>query len=140
MTNRQLGFIVRNQDPLTLAPGVSVQHACQRMWLRRVGAVLVTDDKGLLVGIFTGRDAVRALAEDRDPATTPLAAVMTSKPETIGPEATAIEALHMMSDGGYRHLPIITGDKIVGIVSRGDFKGLELDRLEEETGLWERIC
>lgn len=140
MTNRQLGFIVRDQDPLTLAASASVQHACQRMWLRRVGAVLVTDEKGLLIGIFTGRDAVRTLAEDRDPAATPLTAVMTPKPDTIGPEATAIEALHMMSDGGYRHLPIVSGDKIIGIVSRGDFKGLELDRLEEETGLWERIC
>lgn len=140
MTNRNIGFIIRHQDPLILSAHTSVQHACQHMWLRRVGAVLVTDDKGTLVGIFTGRDAVRTLGEDQDPAATPLAKVMTPKPETIGPEAAAIDALRMMSDGGYRHLPILANGKILGIVSRGDFKGLELDRLEDETGLWERIC
>jgi hypothetical protein len=44
-----------------------------------------------------------------------------------------------MSDGGYRHLPIVVAQKIIGVVSRGDFLGLELDRLEDETHLWERI-
>ncbi|QEL64596.1 hypothetical protein OTERR_11200 [Oryzomicrobium terrae] len=139
MTNRCLAYIVKDQEPLTLAPGESVQHACKRMWERRVGAVLVVKS-GKLVGIFTGRDAVRALAEGRDPAETILAAVMTAEPDTIAPERTAIDALRMMSDGGYRHLPIVADGKVLGIVSRGDFKGLELDRLEDETCLWERIC
>ncbi|PKO83399.1 MAG: signal transduction protein [Betaproteobacteria bacterium HGW-Betaproteobacteria-11] len=139
MTNRNLGFIIKDQNPLILSAHISVQHACQHMWSRRVGAVLITDDKGLLTGIFTGRDAVRTLGEDREPRSTPLAAVMTAKPDTIDPEATAIDALRMMSDGGYRHLPIVVEGKILGIVSRGDFRGLELDRLEEETGLWEKL-
>ena len=140
MTNRKLAFIVKDQDPLTLPAGESVQHACRRMCERRVGAVLVTNDKGRLVGIFTGRDAVRSLSEGRNPAGTKLAAVMTPDPATIAPERTAIDALRAMSDGGYRHLPIVAEGKILGIVSRGDFKGLELDRLEDETNLWERIC
>lgn len=139
MTNRCLAFICKDQDPLTLGPDATIQLACQRMWERRVGAVLVTQG-GTLVGIFTGRDAVRTLAEGKAPAETALADVMTAKPDTIAPDATAIDALHRMSDGGYRHLPIVDGDKVVGIVSRGDFKGLELDRLEDETALWERIC
>lgn len=139
MTNRCLAFIIKNQDPLTLPPDASVQHACQCMWERRVGAVLVTDGDRL-VGIFTGRDAVRALAEGQPPAATPLSAVMTAKPDTIAPESTAIEALRRMADCGYRHLPIVAAGKVIGIVSRGDFKGLELDRLEDETCLWERIA
>ncbi|APR05373.1 CBS domain-containing protein [Thauera chlorobenzoica] len=56
------------------------------------------------------------------------------------PKRTAIEALHMMCDGGYRHLPVVVESKVVGIVSRSDFKGLELDRFEDEQSLWERIC
>jgi hypothetical protein len=44
-----------------------------------------------------------------------------------------------MEDGRYRHVPIIDDGKVVGIVSRFDFNGIELDRLDEETGLWERI-
>ena len=139
MTNRQLAYIVKNQDPLTLPSRESVQHACQRMCERRVGAVLVTDDKGSLVGIFTGRDAVRTLGNGKNLARTRLAAVMTPNPDTIAPERTAIDALRAMSDGGYRHLPIVADGKILGIVSRGDFQGLELDRLENETHLSERI-
>ena len=45
-----------------------------------------------------------------------------------------------MHDCGYRHMPIVDGLRVVGIVSRGDFQGLELDLLEGETNLWERIC
>jgi CBS domain-containing protein len=64
---------------------------------------------------------------------------MTPQPDAIPPGRTAIEALRLMSDGGYRHLPVVDDGKVVGVVSRGDFKGLELDRLDEETGIWERI-
>jgi CBS domain-containing protein len=139
MTNRKLALIVKDQDPLTMAASETVRLACQCMWERRVGAVLVTDENQRLVGIFTGRDAVRALAEGKNPAETTLAAAMTGNPETIGPQRTAIDALNAMSDGGYRHLPIVADGKILGVVSRGDFKGLELDNLETETYLWERI-
>jgi CBS domain-containing protein len=139
MTNRGIGFIVKDQKPVTLAADQTVQQACQRMWKRRVGAVLVTDPKGMLCGIFTGRDAVRALGEAKDPAVTPLSAVMTRDPTTITPERTAIEALRLMSDCGCRHLPVVLHNNIVGIVSRGDFKGMELDQLEGETALWERL-
>lgn len=139
MTNRSLAFIVKEQNPLMLPAHETVQHACQRMWERHVGAVLVTDDQHRLAGIFTGRDAVRALAQGKNPVRTTLAVAMTPNPDTIAPERTAIDALRLMSDGGYRHLPIVEDGRILGIVSRGDFKGLELDRLEDETHLWERI-
>lgn len=122
-----------------MAANETVQHACQRMWERRVGAVLVTDARHHLVGIFTGRDAVRALAQGNDPTKATLATAMTPNPDTITPERTAIDALRAMSDGGYRHLPIVFDQKILGVVSRGDFLGLELDHLEDERHLWERI-
>ena len=139
MTNRKLALIVKDQNPLTMPASETVQHACQRMWERRVGAVLVTDADQHLVGIFTGRDAVRALAEGKSPAQTTLAATMTADPDTIGPQRTAIDALNAMNDGGYRHLPVVADGKILGVVSRGDFCGLELDNLETETRLWEII-
>ena len=107
---------------------------------RRVGAVLVTEADQRLLGIFTGRDAVhRVLAEGKSAARTKLAEVMTRDPDTMPPGKTAIEALRLMEDGRYRHLPIVERGKVVGIVSRFDFSGLELDRLDEETGLWERL-
>ena len=70
---------------------------------------------------------------------TKLAAVMTRDPDTMPPGKTAIDALRLMEDGRYRHVPIVDDGKVVGIVSRFDFSGIELDRLDEETGLWERI-
>ena len=107
---------------------------------RRVGAILVTEADQRLLGIFTGRDAVhRVLADGKSAARTQLAEVMTRDPTTIPPGKTAIEALRLMQDGRYRHVPIVDGDKVVGIVSRYDFSGIELDRLDEETSLWERI-
>jgi hypothetical protein len=44
-----------------------------------------------------------------------------------------------MQDAGFRHLPVVAGGKVVGVISRGDFRGLEQARLDDETGLWERI-
>ena len=64
---------------------------------------------------------------------------MTPNPVTITPENRAIDALRAMSDGGFRHLPVIEDGRISGIVSRGDFTGMEIDRLGEETHLWECI-
>jgi CBS domain-containing protein len=137
---RNMSDIVRNQAPVTLPPSATVREACRFMRDRRVGAVLVTEGENRLLGIFTGRDAVhRVLAEGKSAARTKLAEVMTREPDTIPPGKTAIEALRLMEDGRYRHVPVVDGGKIVGIVSRFDFSGTELDRLDEETGLWERI-
>jgi CBS domain-containing protein len=132
--------IVRNQKPVTLRPDATVKEACRRMREHRVGAVLVTAKDHRLMGIFTGRDAVhRVLAEGKSAARTELSAVMTPNPTTMPSGKTAIDALRLMEDGRYRHLPIVDDGKVIGVVSRFDFSGLELDRLDEETGLWERI-
>jgi CBS domain-containing protein len=137
---RTMSDIVRDQDPLMLPPSASVKEACRHMRERGVGAILVTEGDRRLVGIFTGRDAVhRVLAEGKSAARTRLANVMTPNPRTMPPGRTAIEALRLMEDARHRHLPIVADGRVVGIVSRFDFKGLELDRLDEETGLWERI-
>lgn len=137
---RRMSDIVRHQNPLMLSPRTTVKHACQCMGDRRVGAVLVTEGDRQLVGIFTGRDAVcRVLATGKDPAKTTLAEVMTREPDTMPPTKTAIEALRLMQDRGFRHVPVVQDGRVLGVVSRGDFRGLEQDRLEEETTLWERI-
>jgi CBS domain-containing protein len=70
MTNRKLAYLVKDQKPLVLATHDTVLHACRCMRKRRAGSVLVTDDQQRLIGIFTGRDAVRALAEGHDAAVT----------------------------------------------------------------------
>jgi CBS domain-containing protein len=136
--SRNLGDIIRRQNPATLPVTATVQEACRMMRDRRVGAILVTESDGRLAGLFTGRDAVaRVVAEALDPMTTRLEAVMTVQPDTLRPQAQAAEALRMMHDGGYRHLPIVEGTRIAGIVSRGDFTGCEHAGLDEKTGFQE---
>lgn len=140
MTNRELGEIIRHQDPLAMPASTAVRAACEAMRDRRVGAVLVVDDQGRLQGIFTGRDAIcRVLAEGRSAATTTIGSVMTSDPASMKPGKTAVEALRLMRDGGFRHVPIVDNGKVVGVLSHGDVRGLEQARLDEETGYWERI-
>jgi CBS domain-containing protein len=137
---RRLSDIVFDQKPLVLPPSSSVKEACVRMRDRRVGAVLVADSDGTLCGIFTGRDVLnRVVAEGKSPSKTRLSAVMTTHPKTMPPGKTAIEALRLMWDGGFRHIPIIADGKIAGVVSRGDFQACEANRLEEERELWEHM-
>jgi CBS domain-containing protein len=137
--NREMAEIIRNQKPLILPPTATVQEACKHMHVRRIGAVLITNREGGLVGIFTGRDAVRVLAEGHDAEVTQLHQIMTKDPDYLPPRHTAIHALRLMRDGGFRHVPVVDEGTVVGIVSRGDFRGLEQDRLDEETGVWERM-
>lgn len=137
---RKLSDVIFDQRPLVMNEKVTVKEACEAMRDTRAGSVLVTDDTGRLAGIFTGRDAVcRVLAEDRAAGKTSLASVMTRNPMTLKPEETAIDALRLMWDGGFRHVPLVRQGRILGVVSRGDFKGVEYGRHEDERDLWEHM-
>lgn len=132
-------IMAEGRDLLDLPATASVYDAACAMRDWGVGAVLITDH-GRLTGIFTERDLIsRVVACDREPKTTALADVMTAEPTTIAPEATALEALRLMEDGGYRHLPVVAGGDLLGIISRRDLSGAEKARLESESNLWERI-
>lgn len=139
MPQRTMGEIIRDQKPLTLPPAATVSQACAAMYARKVGAVLVVDGEHHLLGIFTGRDAVRLLAEGADAKKTPVEAVMTKNPTTLGPKATAMEALLLLNDAGFRHLPVVEGGRVVGIVSRYDFRAKEQARFDDETGFMEMM-
>jgi CBS domain-containing protein len=130
--------IVR-RAPITLPRNATVQRACHEMHTNRIGAIVVVDDEQHLQGIFTGRDVVRLLAEGRNPAHTHLDAVMTHEPTHLPPGHHAMDALRLMQDGGFRHVPVVAQGKVVGLVSHGDFRAFEHARLDEETGIWERI-
>lgn len=137
MQTRSMTDIVHSRRPLCLPPEATVEQAAQTMREHHVGAILVTAPDGGLLGIFTGRDAVtRVLAEGRS-ARTHLEDVMTRNPATLAARHTAIEALRLMRDGGFRHVPVMNEGRLAGIVSYGDFHGREHARLDDETGYWE---
>ncbi|WP_372620763.1 cyclic nucleotide-binding/CBS domain-containing protein [Falsiroseomonas sp.] len=140
MRDRPLADLVHRHDPVTLPPDATVQEACREMRAHRVGCVVVTDAAKRLLGIFTGRDAVCRIGADcLPPASTRLDQVMTRHPVTLPPGAGALEALRLMQDGGFRHIPLVQDGVVVGVVSRGDFRAMEHARLNEENGLWETL-
>jgi CBS domain-containing protein len=139
MRDRSMGDLVKDQQPLAMPPETTLAEACAAMHARRVGAVLVVEEGDRLVGIFTGRDALRSLAEAHDAKATTLSQVMTRDPTTLHPRHGAMEALRLLDDAGFRHLPICEEGRVRGIVSRYDFRAREHARLDEESGYFERM-
>jgi CBS domain-containing protein len=125
------GELVRNDNPLMLPPSTTVMQAARQMESYVVSAVLVIEGEGNLVGIFTIRDALsRVIAKGMDPVTTPLAEVMTYQPVTMTPLNTAMEALRLMQGAHCRHLPIVHNGKIIGLISRGNFRTAKQEPLD----------
>ncbi|RCK52207.1 hypothetical protein TH25_06640 [Thalassospira profundimaris] len=125
--------LVKEQSLATLNPADSVMDAVLLMSDRKIGAVIVVDDSARLAGIFTERDLVnRVVAKKLDPAKTPLVDVMTANPDTLRPDDNAHEALSLMSAHRYRHLPVVDGDRVVGMVSIRDLFNVVKASLEDE--------
>lgn len=116
---------VMSANLLTAAPGDALTDAAHRMAERRVGAILVTEGTRL-EGILTERDVLRAVGRGRIDGT--VSDWMTRHPDTAATSATIGEAAAMMVHGGYRHVPVVDGGTLVGIVSIRD-----LLRLPSET-------
>jgi CBS domain-containing protein len=112
-------------DLLSVETSVSIIEVARRMVDRNVGAVLVLD-AGRLTGIMTERDVLRAVARGlRDDMR--VADCMTDHPETIGPDDTTEHAVVLMLHGGFRHLPVVQGDDLVGLISIRDLAPLVLE-------------
>ncbi|MBL6958471.1 MAG: CBS domain-containing protein [Rhodospirillales bacterium] len=117
MKNKKVDELIQGQTLVEIPHTASVRDAARLMVERGVGSVLVMNgDK--LEGIFTERDALNIfVATRRNPDQTDVGDVMTKNPETIPPGTTAGDAQQRMMDGNYRHLPVVDGGKVLGIVS-----------------------
>ncbi len=111
---------VKGQDVWSIAPDATVYEALQLMADRNIGAVLVLD-KGRIAGIFSERDYARKVAlkgkKSRD---TPVREVMSSRVLYVRPEQTVEECMAVMTDKRIRHLPVLDGDRLIGMISIGD--------------------
>ena len=137
--SRRIANVVGQGEVHRLSPSATVFEAACLMKVRSCGAVAIATGRRL-EGIFTERDLVnRVVAEGLDPARTRLDKVMTRDPDCVGADSSVAEALRMMEDGGYRHLPVVEGGRLVGMVSRRDFFGEEKAQLEHERVLWEQV-
>ena len=112
---------------LTVSATTPVGEAAKEMDERSVGAVLVLGDgAGALEGVFTERDVLRAVARGQVDGAT-VGDFMTPHPETIEPDDTTEHAAVLMIHGGFRHLPVVEGGKVVGILSIRDLMRAVLD-------------
>jgi CBS domain-containing protein len=113
----------RKAQLLTMGPDTLVSDAAVEMSRLNYGAVVVVSPDERPIGIVTERDLLRRLlAEKRDPATTPLRAIMTSDLKIAQPEDDLLDWLRMMSNDRFRHVPVMGEDgRLITIMSQGDF-------------------
>ena len=108
-------------DLVVVPPTATIAEAATVIGARGVGSALVMDGPALL-GVFTERDVVRAVAQHFDGSEHQVHLWMTRDPITIGPDASTADALDTMLEHGFRHLPVLEGGSIVGMVSMRDLQ------------------
>jgi len=118
---------------VTAAPAETVQGVVNLLTQNRIGAVLVVDSKGSIAGIVSERDVVRALSEHGSAAMGKKAAdIMTKKVKTCSPTDTEAELMGLMTEHRIRHLPVVEGGKLAGMISIGDVVKLRIETVERE--------
>lgn len=129
---KSLGDLVKGRKTVIAKPEDTVLAVAKRLKAANVGAAPVLKN-GELVGIFTERDLLkRVVAAAKNAAKTPVSKVMTKSPVTAMPTHRVLEGLELMRQHHCRHLPLIDGGKLVGIVSQRDIITAILDMKEEE--------
>jgi len=132
MTRKIVPDLVHDQTLTILAPGAPARQAAEAMADRNIGAVLVAE-QGRLVGICSERDITqRVVAKGLDAADVRVCDIMTADPATVGPNDTPTHALAMMRQIGCRHLPVMAGERIVGMLSIRDLYAAIHQDLEDD--------
>ncbi len=98
----------------------TVAEAAKVMVENETGSLAVLDKDGDLVGIFTERDLIGFVADGGDPASGPIGEVMTPNPDSLEPDVEVMAAADWMLAAGYRHLPVVAGGDLVGMLSIKD--------------------
>ena len=120
MIYRSIREMVEDQTVVSITPDASVHQAAVLMTTHRIGALPVVRGTEL-IGIFTERDLVsRVVAPRLDPDRTLVTQVMTEKPETISADKVLCDALDLIYDHGFRHLPIMDGEQLTAMLSLRD--------------------
>ncbi len=133
MPKRMIGDILLGRSLVTASPEMTVRSASRLMAEKRIGALLIVENQRIS-GIFTERDALnKVLAGSLDPDATRLSQVMVREPQTIRADKPLAYALHMMAEGGFRHVPVVDDAGVpVGMVSARDALGQDMVELERD--------
>lgn len=122
----RLGDIM-SREVFSASPGASVTEVARAMVQGRVGSAIVIDGPWLL-GIFTERDVLRAAASGADLTAAAISDWMTKDPVTVGPDTDSEEAAGIMATHGFRHLPVVEGNTVLGVVSLRDLIATRIRR------------
>lgn len=105
----------------SVRPSATVYGALELMAEKNIGAVVVTDEEGKLHGIFSERDFARKMIiKGRNANTTKVKEIMTTLVVSVNPDTRIHECMALMTENRIRHLPVLDGEKLVGVVSIGD--------------------
>lgn len=119
---------------VTDASDDTLAEAAHKMWKQQTGSLLVVDGEDL-VGIVTERDVLKAVATGVNPMETRISEVMTKDVITVDPRTSLREAAKIMADRWIRHLPVLEGGKLVGVLSQRDLAGVLAGALNEPEAL-----
>ena len=125
--------IVQRLNIASVKVDYTIYKCAQIMADTHIAALIVVDDDGILIGIITERDLTqKVLAAGLDGKATKVGDVMTANPDILGPEDSAMDALELMQNRGYRHLPVVENGKCVSIVSSRDLYASIKEALEQD--------
>src|SRR5919205_1829342 len=116
----------------------TLAEAATRMWNAQTGSLLVMDGENLL-GIVTERDLLRTIAQGQDPHEVSLKDLMRTDVITVGPQTSLKEAAKLMATKWIRHLPVVEGHRVVGILSQRDLTGVLAEALHEPEALHQLV-
>ena len=123
----------KSHSVITAQAGETLKGVCALLSSHRIGAVVITDGSEGISGILSERDIVRALARDGSTALErPTADYMTRSVKTCSPSDTIADVMAWMTEGRFRHLPVVEGGRLVGVVSIGDVVKQRIASAEQE--------
>ena len=129
----------KSQKVITVYPNHSIAEAVNLLKEHNIGALPVVSEMGRIIGILSERDIVRNLAEEDDILSVSVKSLMTTAVITAVPQDDLTSVVHTMTENRIRHLPVLEGEQLIGIISIGDiikaqrdqFRG-EIDNLETQ--------
>jgi CBS domain-containing protein len=141
MPERTVLQSMNRRHVVSLPPSASVHDAACTMTKANCGSVLIIDTAGTMQGILTERDLMtRVLAKSLDARTTPVTQVMTRNPQCVGPEAKVADAVLIMIERGFRHLPVVdTAGRVLGVISARDALPREVNTAADLAAFHEQV-
>lgn len=142
MSNRTVYQSITEHRVLSTSPQASVYEAACLMTKANCGSILIVNKSGEMLGILTERDLMtKVVAQARNPEATSVSEVMTKNPRFVSPDTSVSDAVLIMKDGGFRHLPILSSTyKIMGMFSIRDAAPNELIEAEHKAEYLDHVC